>query len=356
MRKSRKTKKSTCFEWIPTNLPNPARGLPNFLNGFLGFLVSQIPLVSADTFFESISPSNPNAVRENILACCNGQEEELIQNLTQVCRIFNIRHSIDWRGFALRYASYGSIPDNKPACVLFYNERAPEINACIDGLLRAEVKNGLINTCAIESAATSKTIGIIFGTMFALILLGVIITPFIVWLRSRRNNNLPIPINNDAQALLPGDIVENSVPLALIYTPNPESNEGRFSLMLKKLNEIEIPAQGSDEFINEFKKKFTNLKLAFEEFKNKYQCGISLEIIDNPVSLDCLHVFELELIEKSVKQNKCCPNCRAVIDYPIRLNNSMKGTIQDYLKRLSTNLNELEEKLAMENSPSLSLG
>jgi hypothetical protein len=290
--------------------------------------------------FKTLS-SSQNKIIENILECCNDQEAPLLELLKANCGIFGIEGIwlLDTTGAVS--TSYGTTFEGGPACRLLYRSHTfegVEINPCLNGTLARNVLSGASDDCGFQWR--DFKFSLIGAGVLLWIMLGII--SIYEFRRLTRSGNQAIaPVDDNAQG--------NEVAIQM----QPISHHGRFTQMLERFQASKLPENASDALV----KSFAELKKAFEEFQEKHTCGINLEIINDPVVLDCMHSFELRPLVQWVQQNlhdqdhSACPTCRSLVDYPIRLNNRRKDEIREYLDRLAVRIDDLEKKLVQLAKP-----
>lgn len=339
MRSSKSKKKLTCFEWMPDS-PTDPRSYFNPIRGlFTLVFLMQILGGSAKTLFRTWSPSQ-NEIIQNILECCNGQEAPLLELLKANCGIFGIEGVwlLDTAGAVS--TSYGRTFEGDPACRLLYRSdtfEGVEINPCLNGTLARNVLSGTSDDCGFKWRDFRFSL-LGAGVLFWFLL--VILCIYLMRRSSRQGNQAIAPVNDNAQG--------NELAIQML----PITPHGRFTQLLERFQALKVPENASEELREKFARAFTELKKSFEAFQEKYICGINMEIINDPVVLDCTHSFELSTLVRWTQQNlqdqghSACPTCRSLIDYPIRLNNIRKDDISVYLDRLKAGIENLEKNLA----------
>ena len=123
------------------------------------------------------------------------------------------------------------------------------------------------------------------------------------------------------------------------YITTLDINSESKAIRLKNINnEIELQ-----------KEKINNLTERISYISSK-SCAICMDLISNPIMLECTHIFCGKCLMKWINTNKNCPNCRTNITSTDKLiaivdeNNKNNATIENVLSKEETLLHIINDK------------
>jgi hypothetical protein len=123
------------------------------------------------------------------------------------------------------------------------------------------------------------------------------------------------------------------------YITTLDINSESKAIRLKNINnEIELQ-----------KEKINNLTERISYISSK-SCAICMDLISNPIMLECTHIFCGKCLMKWINTNKNCPNCRTNITSTDKLiaivdeNNKNNATIENVLSKEETLLQIINDK------------
>jgi superfamily II DNA or RNA helicase len=123
------------------------------------------------------------------------------------------------------------------------------------------------------------------------------------------------------------------------YITTLDINSESKAIRLKNINnEIELQ-----------KEKINNLTERISYISSK-SCAICMDLISNPIMLECTHIFCGKCLMKWINTNKNCPNCRTNITSTDKLiaivdeNNKNNATIENVLSKEETLLQIISDK------------
>ncbi len=257
----------------------------------------------------SICFEGPNAQDYTLDCGITGQAGHLWQLLTSACHTYQDGGD-DCANWFTSTLDFGSGWFGGSTCTLTYHSFDVP-NECVVQILSDNVKNGvtlLDLTCTIF-------IGLIGITAIT------VITRSGCRLYDRYSQNQgeysPLVLEEDAPNLLVDD---------------------EFQSLLARVGDI---LEVKDENI-------TVLHQDLIAFEDNYTCGITLEILSKPVTLECLHTFEEENIKEVAELDTCCcPTCRTPIsdDFELVVNEVIQLEISAQLNQFSQRLDGLEAKI-----------
>jgi superfamily II DNA or RNA helicase len=131
----------------------------------------------------------------------------------------------------------------------------------------------------------------------------------------------------------------NNKELERNYITNLDISQELKTLKLKNIN---------NDIANQ-EEKIKNLTERISYISSK-TCAICMELITNPIMIECMHVFCGSCLIRWLNTNKNCPNCRTCINSPDKLiaivdnNNENKEVKEELLSKEETLLNIIKSK------------
>jgi superfamily II DNA or RNA helicase len=107
------------------------------------------------------------------------------------------------------------------------------------------------------------------------------------------------------------------------YITNLDISPEQKTLKLKNIN-TDIENQ---------EEKIKNLTERISYISSK-TCAICMELITNPIMLECMHVFCGSCLMKWIRNNRNCPNCRSIISSPDKLIAIVNSDVKEENKEL----------------------